>query len=160
MGHNNNNNDMFVQANSVESGSSDAPTDLTSNQEQQINSISKSIEEIDSDRNEILPIETKTLKRHLGLFSGISFVLGMIIGSGIFISPKGVLRQTESIGLCLVIWVLCGFISILGALCYSEIGTVIPLSGSELVYMREGNLEIIKAFYFESMNKKFVKYFV
>ncbi|CAF4949805.1 unnamed protein product [Rotaria sp. Silwood1] len=129
---------MFVQANSVESGSSDAPTDLTSNQEQQINSISKSIEEIDSDRNEILPIETKTLKRHLGLFSGISFVLGMIIGSGIFISPKGVLRQTESVGLCLVIWVLCGFISILGALCYSEIGTVIPLSGSELVYMREG----------------------
>ncbi|CAF1122816.1 unnamed protein product [Rotaria sordida] len=129
---------MFVQANSVEPSSSDAHTDLTSNQEQEINSISRSIEETDSDRNEIVPIEKKALKRHLGLFSGISFVLGITIGSGIFISPKGVLRETESVGLCLVIWTLCGFISILGALCYAEIGTVIPLSGSELVYMREG----------------------
>ncbi|CAF3850546.1 unnamed protein product [Rotaria sordida] len=135
---------MFVQANSVEPSSSDAHTDLTSNQEQEINSISRSIEETDSDRNEIVPIEKKALKRHLGLFSGISFVLGITIGSGIFISPKGVLRETESVGLCLVIWALCGFISILGALCYAEIGTVIPLSGSELVYMREGYTENLK----------------
>ncbi|CAF5226220.1 unnamed protein product, partial [Rotaria magnacalcarata] len=68
--------------------------------------------------------------------------------SGIFISPKGVLKETESIGLCLVVWVLCGLISILGALCYAEIGTVIPLSGSELAYMREGNVTIVKSILF------------
>ncbi|CAM4956179.1 unnamed protein product [Rotaria socialis] len=129
---------MSIQTNRAEPSSPNAHTDFTCNQEQQLSSISRSIEEMNSDKNETLPNEKKALKRHLGLFSGISFILGMIIGSGIFISPKGVLKQTESIGLCLVVWVLCGLISILGALCYAEIGTVIPLSGSELAYMREG----------------------
>ncbi|CAF4383516.1 unnamed protein product, partial [Adineta steineri] len=58
--------------------------------------------------------------------------------SGIFISPKGVLRETESVGLCLIIWVSCGLVSLLGALCYSEIGTVIPRNGAEIAYMKEG----------------------
>ncbi|CAM4784309.1 unnamed protein product [Rotaria magnacalcarata] len=143
---------MSIQTNLAEPSSPNAHTDFTCNQEQQqLSSISRSIEEMNSDRNETLLNEKKTLKRHLGLFSGISFILGMIIGSGIFISPKGVLKETESIGLCLVVWVLCGLISILGALCYAEIGTVIPLSGSELAYMREGTannpLRISLAFY-------------
>ncbi|CAF3270261.1 unnamed protein product, partial [Rotaria sp. Silwood2] len=34
------------------------------------------------------------------------------------------------------------------ALCYAEIGTVTPLSGSELAYMREGNLDIVKSILF------------
>ncbi|CAM4820896.1 unnamed protein product [Rotaria magnacalcarata] len=142
---------MSIQTNRAETSSPNAHTDVICNQEQQLNSISRPIEEMNSDRNETLPNEKKTLKRHLGLFSGISFILGMIIGSGIFISPKGVLKETESIGLCLVIWALCGLISILGALCYAEIGTVIPLSGSSLAYMREGTannpLRISLAFY-------------
>ncbi|UJR18649.1 hypothetical protein I4U23_005557 [Adineta vaga] len=82
--------------------------------------------------------EKITLKRHIGLFSGITFIIGTIIGSGIFISPKGVLRETQSIGLCLIVWVICGLVALLGALCYAEIGIIIPLSGSELVYMKEG----------------------
>ncbi|CAM4818882.1 unnamed protein product [Rotaria magnacalcarata] len=140
---------MSIQTNLAEPSSPNAHTDFTCNQEQQqLSSISRSIEEMNSDRNETLLNEKKTLKRHLGLFSGISFILGMIIGSGIFISPKGVLKETESIGLCLVVWVLCGLISILGALCYAEIGTVIPLSGSELAYMREGNVTIVKSILF------------
>ncbi|CAF1305082.1 unnamed protein product [Rotaria sordida] len=84
------------------------------------------------------PTEETTLKRHLSLFSGTCFIIGNIIGSGIFVSPQGVLRYTESVGLCLIVWTACGFISILGALSYAEIGTVIPLSGTELAYMQEG----------------------
>ncbi|CAF1180369.1 unnamed protein product [Rotaria sordida] len=129
---------MFVPTNRVELTSPNAHADLTSIKERRTNSTSRPIEDVNSGKNEVLFNEKKTLKRHLGLFSGISFILGMIIGSGIFVSPKGVLIQTQSVGLCLVIWVLCGVVSMLGALCYAEIGTVIPLSGSELVYMREG----------------------
>ncbi|CAF4190769.1 unnamed protein product [Rotaria socialis] len=79
-----------------------------------------------------------TLKRHLGLFSGVCFIVGIIIGSGIFVSPKGVLRGTESVGLCLIIWVAAGLVSLLGALCYAEIGALIPRNGAEIAYMKEG----------------------
>ncbi|CAF4021696.1 unnamed protein product [Rotaria sordida] len=85
-----------------------------------------------------LPTNEVTLQRHLGLFSGVCFIVGIIIGSGIFVSPKGVLRGTESVGLCLIIWIGSGLLSLLGALCYAEIGTVIPRNGAEIAYMKEG----------------------
>ncbi len=39
----------------------------------------------------------------------------LLIGSGIFVSPKGVLRETQSIALCLIIWTACGLVSLLGS---------------------------------------------
>ncbi|CAF3344033.1 unnamed protein product [Rotaria socialis] len=84
------------------------------------------------------PKDEVVLKRRLGLFSGVCIVIGTIIGSGIFISPKSILEETKSVGLCLIIWTICGLISILGALCYAEIGAVIPRNGAEVAYLKEG----------------------
>ena len=50
----------------------------------------------------------------VGLFSGAAFIVGCMIGSGIFISPKGILRQTNSVGMSLVVWALCGVIATFG----------------------------------------------
>ncbi|CAF1234980.1 unnamed protein product [Adineta ricciae] len=86
----------------------------------------------------VAPNDEVTLKRHLGLFSGVCFIIGIIIGSGIFVSPKGVLRETQSVGLSLIIWAVSGLITTLAALCYAEIGTVIPRNGAEVAYMKEG----------------------
>ncbi|KAK3600938.1 hypothetical protein CHS0354_004147, partial [Potamilus streckersoni] len=83
------------------------------------------------------------LKRNVGFISGSSFIVGSIIGSGIFISPKGVLQEAQSVGLSMVIWAAGGVLSLLGALTYAELGTLIPKSGAEYPYLFEAMHPIV-----------------
>lgn len=78
------------------------------------------------------------LQRKVGIFSGISLIVGTMIGSGIFASPRYVMMFSGSIGMTLIVWSLCGVLAIAGALCYSELGTMIPLSGAEYIYLLKG----------------------
>lgn len=57
---------------------------------------------------------TVKLKRELGLFSAVNLILGVMIGSGIFVSPSSALEHSGSVALCLIIWTVSGIISLLG----------------------------------------------
>ncbi|XP_018565288.1 b(0,+)-type amino acid transporter 1 isoform X1 [Anoplophora glabripennis] len=81
--------------------------------------------------------DTIHLKRRVGLISGVALIVGTMIGSGIFVSPSGLLERTGSIGMSFVIWMACGLLSLLGALAYAELGTMNTSSGAEYAYFMD-----------------------
>lgn len=54
------------------------------------------------------------LQQNIGLLAAVNIIIGVMIGSGIFVSPTAALQYSGSIGLCLVIWAVCGIVSLLG----------------------------------------------
>jgi APA family basic amino acid/polyamine antiporter len=80
----------------------------------------------------------RSLQRTLGLKDLILIVIGTVIGSGIFIVPATVLRQTEGrVGMALLVWFVAGVLSLLGALTYGELGAAKPDAGGLYVYIRD-----------------------
>ncbi|MDW8800424.1 amino acid permease [Clostridium sp. A1-XYC3] len=87
--------------------------------------------------SELTKIDTE-LKREMGLFSAVSIIAGIMIGSGIFFIGSFVLQRSNNApGFAMLVWLAGGVVSLLAGLCYAELGAAMPRSGGAYVYLRE-----------------------
>lgn len=77
------------------------------------------------------------LLKAIGLKSATLFVVGSVIGSGIFLTTGVILTHIPSASLLLAAWVAGGAIALAGGLTYGELGAMFPRSGGMYVFLRE-----------------------
>jgi APA family basic amino acid/polyamine antiporter len=75
--------------------------------------------------------------RRLSLFDATMLVAGTMIGSGIFIVSSDIARDVGSSGWLLVVWILTGVMTLIGALSYAELAAMMPQAGGQYVFLRE-----------------------
>jgi APA family basic amino acid/polyamine antiporter len=76
--------------------------------------------------------------RAISRLDATALVVGSMIGSGIFIVSAEILRQVQTPGVLLLVWVLSGVVTLLGAVTYGELAAMYPKAGGNYVYLREG----------------------
>jgi len=77
------------------------------------------------------------LPRRLGLLDATLIVVGIVIGSGIFLLPNLIARNLPSATAIIGVWLASGVLSYFGALAYGELGAMMPATGGQYVYLRE-----------------------
>lgn len=77
------------------------------------------------------------LIRQLGKFDSTMMMVGIVIGSGIFLTTGIMAQSLPSSSLILLAWVVGGLITLAGALTYAELGAAMPLAGGQYIYLRE-----------------------
>jgi APA family basic amino acid/polyamine antiporter len=81
--------------------------------------------------------ENHLLQKRVNLFDGIMIVAGAMIGSGIFITSADIARTVGSPGWMMVVWLITGIITVIGAISYGELASMMPDVGGQYVYLRE-----------------------
>ena len=81
--------------------------------------------------------EGTSLVRALGPIDATMIVVGSMIGSGIFIVSAESSRLNGGPGWLLLAWTLAGLLTVTGALCCSELATMMPRAGGVYVFLRE-----------------------
>lgn len=77
------------------------------------------------------------LPRKISLLDATLIVVGVVIGSGIFLLPSVIARSVPSATAIMAIWIVTGLVSLLGAFAYAELGAMMPATGGQYVFLRE-----------------------
>lgn len=81
---------------------------------------------------------TSLQPRSIDLRGGVMMIVSLMIGSGIFTFAGEIHGHVRSAGMALTVWFVSGLLALTGALCYAELGTMIPGSGGEAQYLKRG----------------------
>ena len=83
------------------------------------------------------PGDRSALKRHIRLRSATALVIANMIGAGIFTTTGFQAADLRHPPFIFALWIIGGILALLGALCYAELGAMMPRAGAEYVYLRE-----------------------
>lgn len=79
----------------------------------------------------------RKLRKSVGFLQTFTLIVGILVGSGVFISPALVMQNTHDSGVSFILWFLCGLIALGGSLCYVELGCAIKRAGGNYAYIHE-----------------------
>ncbi|MCU0847442.1 MAG: amino acid permease [Spirochaetes bacterium] len=79
----------------------------------------------------------KEFKRELGFLDSTMLIVGSMIGSGIFIVSADIARNMGSAGYLMLVWMITGAVTCIGALSYGELAAMMPGAGGQYIYLRE-----------------------
>jgi len=82
-------------------------------------------------------IQSDKFHRSLNLFDSTAIVMGSMIGSGIFIVSADIARNVGSPGWLLMVWLITGIMTLIGAISYGELASMMPHVGGQYVYLKE-----------------------
>ena len=85
----------------------------------------------------MMQTENHLLQKRVNLFDGISIVAGAMIGSGIFIVSADIARNVGSPGWLMVVWLITGIMTMIGAISYGELASMMPHVGGQYIYLKE-----------------------
>ena len=78
-----------------------------------------------------------SLVRGLGPVAATCIVIGVVIGTGVFLKARVMTCNVGTPGLVITVWVVAGVLSLAGALTYGELCALMPRAGGEYVFLRE-----------------------
>ncbi len=88
-----------------------------------------------------LPSEKQSLQaaphQHLTLLDSTSIIVGIIIGSSIYVSTPLIANQVPNLGWLVAVWVIGAVFMLIGSVCYAELATAYPKEGGDYVFLTE-----------------------
>ena len=107
-------------------------SDIKSEQSTLVSSQSESLEKSYLSKN-----GGQTLRRSLGCTQLFAYVVGILIGSGIYISPGLVAKYSSNMAMALMIWAASGIICLFGSLCFCELAVTLKKTGGHYIFIKE-----------------------
>lgn len=76
-------------------------------------------------------------QKTISVFDGVAFIVGVVIGIGIFRMPPLVASNTANETMFMLAWLAGGLAMLIGALCYAELASSHPDAGGEYHFLRK-----------------------
>ena len=84
-----------------------------------------------------MPEKSPALERPIGLLQAMAMIVGIIIGTSVFVQPSEINRLVPTVGGVLSVWLAAGVLTLFGSLVCAELSSVFPRTGGVYVFLKE-----------------------